>query len=88
MPTATPHPEPTTGFANSQGAAAVDGLHELLTVEEVASILKVSRSWVYEHTRSRGVPRSERLPHVKIGKYVRFDARLIRDFLAKRTRIG
>ena len=28
-------------------------LHELLTVEDVAALLKVSRSWVYEHTRSR-----------------------------------
>jgi hypothetical protein len=45
-------------------------------------------SWVYEHTRSRGVPRSEPLPHVKIGKYVRFDARLVRGFLLKRTRMG
>jgi len=25
---------------------------------------------------------------VKVGKYVRFDARLIREFLVKRTRIG
>ena len=49
-------------------------LHELLTVEDVATLLKVSKSWVYEHTRSRGIPRSERLPHIKIGKYVRFDA--------------
>ena len=39
-----------------------DDLHELLTVEEVASLLKVSKSWVYEHTRSRHVPRAERLP--------------------------
>jgi excisionase family DNA binding protein len=63
-------------------------LHELLTVEEVAALLKVSKSWVYEHTRSRGGPRSERLPHVKVGKYVRFDPRQVRDFLVKRTRIG
>jgi excisionase family DNA binding protein len=63
-------------------------LQELLTVEEVAALLKVSKSWVYEHTRCRGGPRSERLPHVKVGKYVRFDARLVRDFLVKRSRIG
>ena len=29
-------------------------LQELLTVDEVAALLKVSRSWVYEHTRRRG----------------------------------
>ena len=28
-------------------------LHELLTVDDVAALLKVSRSWVYEHTRAR-----------------------------------
>ena len=49
-------------------------LLELLTVDDVAALLKVSKSWVYEHTRSRSAPRTERLPHVKIGKYVRFDA--------------
>jgi excisionase family DNA binding protein len=61
-------------------------LHELLTVDEVAALLKVSRSWVYEHTRSRGTPRSERLPHMKIGKYVRFDPRAVRAFLERKCR--
>ena len=61
-------------------------LDELLTVDEVAALLKVPRSWVYEHTRSRGTTRSERLPHVKLGKYLRFDARAIRAFLADKCR--
>ncbi len=61
-------------------------LHDLLTADEVAALLKVSRSWVYEHTRSRGMPRSERLPHIKIGKYVRFDARAVRAFLDRKCR--
>ena len=60
-------------------------LLELLTVEDVAALLKVSKSWVYEHTRTRGMPRSDRLPHVKIGKYVRFDPRLVRSFIDRRT---
>ena len=54
---------------------------ELLTVEDVAALLKVSKSWVYEHTRARNAPRSAQLPHVKIGKYVRFDPRLVRAFI-------
>ena len=33
------------------------GLSELLTVEEVAALLKVPKSWVYEHTRKRGIER-------------------------------
>ena len=61
-------------------------LHELLTVEDVAALLKVSRSWVYEHTRSRGTPRAERLPYLKIGKYLRFEARAVRAFLEKKCR--
>ena len=62
------------------------GLYELLTVDEVAAILRVSKSWVYEHTRSRGTPRSDQLPHVKIGKYVRFDPRVVREFLDRRSK--
>jgi excisionase family DNA binding protein len=58
---------------------------ELLTVDEVAALLKVSRSWVYEHTRRRGL-KDDQLPHVKLGKFVRFDPRLVREFLASRSR--
>ncbi len=65
-----------------------DALHELLTVDDVALLLKVSKSWVYEHTRSRAIPRTERLPHVRIGKYVRFNARHVQEFLSRRTRIA
>ena len=65
-----------------------DELHELLTVEDVAALLKVSRSWVYEHTRSRGAARAERLPYIKIGKYKRFDPRCVREFLLRRAKIA
>ena len=41
----------------------------LLTVSEVAELLRVPVSWVYERTRRRG---GERLPHIKVGKYLRF----------------
>lgn len=57
----------------------------LLTVADVAAMLKVSKSWVYEHTRLRG-SRGSGLPFIKVGKYVRFDRRLVREFLADRTR--
>ena len=61
-------------------------LNELLTVDEVAALLKVSRSWVYEHSRSKHTARSDRLPHIKIGKYVRFDPRAVRAFLQRKCR--
>ena len=76
----------TLGDLPADQANRHDDLHELLTVEEVASRLKVSKSWVYEHTRARGLPRSERLPHIKIGKYVRFEARAVREFLDRKCR--
>ena len=63
-------------------------LDELLTVDEVAALLKVSKSWVYEHTRKRGTPRSGRLPHVKVGKYVRFEPRAVREFVARLSTIA
>jgi len=41
----------------------------LLTPREVAEMLRVPISWVYERTRRHG---TARLPHIKIGKYLRF----------------
>ncbi len=42
---------------------------ELMTVRDVAALLNVPASWVYEHCRERS---ADRLPHVKLGKYLRF----------------
>lgn len=42
---------------------------ELLTVEDVAVILRVPNSWVYERTRRRS---ADRIPGFRIGKYWRF----------------
>jgi excisionase family DNA binding protein len=41
----------------------------LLTVEEVADLLQVPVSWVYERTRRRSV---DRIPGFRLGKYWRF----------------
>lgn len=41
----------------------------LLTVEQVAELLQVPVSWVYERTRKRGI---ERIPGFRLGKYWRF----------------
>jgi excisionase family DNA binding protein len=37
-----------------------------MTAEEVASILQVTPAWVYAETRRR------RIPHVRLGRYVRY----------------
>ena len=52
----------------------------LLTVRDVAEVLRVPVSWVYEHARRRSRPR---LPSIKIGKYLRFTASDVRAFLAQ-----
>ena len=44
-------------------------LPRLLTVAEVADLLNVPKSWVYEHTRPG---RRDQLPSVKLGRYRRF----------------
>ena len=66
---------------NGNGLEALD---RLLTVEEVAELLRVPKSWVYGRTRKRGL---ERLPHLKLGKYVRFDESAVREFL-ERQKVG
>jgi excisionase family DNA binding protein len=38
-----------------------------LTVDEAAALIRVPKSWLYERTRTNTVP------HVKLGKYLRFD---------------
>jgi len=53
---------------------------ELLTVEELADRLKVPASWIYQRTRRRGC---DRLPHIKIGKYLRFEAEAVAAWLGK-----
>lgn len=47
----------------------------LLTADEVASLLRVTKAWVYAETR-RGV-----LPHVRLGRYVRFREAAVREWV-------
>jgi predicted DNA-binding transcriptional regulator AlpA len=67
---------------NAAAAAATGGKEiddtQILSVQEVARVLQVPVSWVYEHTRPRcATP----LPHIKLGKYLRFLPADIRNYL-------
>ena len=42
----------------------------LLNTDELAKCLGVPKSWVYERTRDRT---NSGIPHIKVGKYVRFN---------------
>ncbi len=50
----------------------------LLTVSELADVLKVQKSWIYDHTRMRGL---SRIPHIKLGKYLRFEMSAVQLWL-------
>jgi excisionase family DNA binding protein len=55
----------------------------LLTVHDAARFLKVSVTWVYEHVRPDA---GDRLPVMKLGKYLRFDRRDLQAYIdAKRA---
>jgi excisionase family DNA binding protein len=66
---------------------ATDGREErvnhLLTVREVAELLRVPVSWVYERTRRRG---DGQLPHLKLGKYLRFEESSVTEFIREQRR--
>ena len=71
----TPTPTDTNGAANRMDDA-------LLTVQDAARFLNVTVSWIYEHVRDGA---EDRLPVVRLGKYLRFDQRDLRDYIdAKR----
>jgi excisionase family DNA binding protein len=43
-----------------------DGSDHLLTADDVAELMRVTRAWVYAETRR------DALPHLRLGRYVRY----------------
>lgn len=58
--------------------AANEWDHNLMDVAETARLLHVPVSWVYDRTRRRG---RDRIPHIKLGKYLRFEITSVREWL-------
>jgi excisionase family DNA binding protein len=54
-------------------------IENLITVEEMAGKLNVPRSWIYQRTRLG----QKAIPHVRVGKYIRFNADEVVAFLRK-----
>jgi excisionase family DNA binding protein len=50
----------------------------LLTPQDAARLLKVSVSWVYQHVQPDA---EDRLPVVRLGKYLRFHLRDLRAYI-------
>jgi len=42
------------------------GVDPLLNADEVAALLRMTKAWVYAETRAK------RIPHVRLGRYVRY----------------
>jgi predicted DNA-binding transcriptional regulator AlpA len=51
---------------------------ELLDAKQIAELFRVPLSWVQQSTRSRC---KHPIPHIKIGKYVRFEEPAVREWL-------
>jgi excisionase family DNA binding protein len=67
------------------GAVALPGEHRfgtdpLLTADEVAAMLQVTKAWVYAQTRAR------RIPHVPLGRYVRYRRSAVLQWISELER--
>ena len=56
----------------------------LVTPHELAAILKVPVSWIYQRTRLG----QEAIPHLRVGRYVRFDPQQVIAFLEAKGKAG
>jgi hypothetical protein len=58
---------------------------ELIDSPELATRWRVPESWIRNHTRAR-TPKSERIPCVRLGRYVRFEwgSPQLAEWLAKK----
>ena len=65
----------------TEGGTREEG--QLLSVQEVAKLLRVPVSWVYGRTRKRSL---ERLPGFRLGKYWRFREEEIHAWVKRQSR--
>ena len=58
-------------------------MNQLLKPQELAALLGVPTSFIYDRTRQHA---PDPIPHFKVGKYVGFDLAQVQEWLAERTR--
>jgi excisionase family DNA binding protein len=58
------------------------GTERLLTAEEVGEMLSVPTRWVREHSRSGSIP------HVRLGRYVRYRREAVLDWIGEQETGG
>jgi excisionase family DNA binding protein len=72
--------QPTTPANAGHNGGHTVRTNELLTVKDVAQLLRVPISWVYQQTRKRS---TDRLPGIRLGKYWRFRHGDVVDWLLR-----
>ena len=58
---------------------------EFLTAEEIAPRFGVKSSWLLRHTRKQ-VAGKDTVPHIRIGKFIRFRVEELREWFDKHRR--
>ncbi len=66
------------GSRQSQTSNGALPVKRLLTVAELSEFLGLPKSWIYDRTRKGG---PEQIPHIRLGKYVRFELEAVEIFL-------
>ena len=76
------NPQPRLQVEN-QKSKNEEEVSPLLTVEQMAEMLDVPKSWIYQRTQlgQKGIP------HIKLGKYVRFDSDEVLAFFKKKESV-
>jgi excisionase family DNA binding protein len=74
--TETPTDNPMTARASENS----DQLDALIDAQAAAELLDVPKTWVLAQARA------ERIPHVRLGRYVRFEPKQLRRWWARRRR--
>ncbi|UCE55768.1 MAG: helix-turn-helix domain-containing protein [Desulfobacterales bacterium] len=59
-------------------------MNRLITVDELANLLSVSKGWIYARTRKKG---PQTIPHIKAGRYIRFESEQVMDWLRQKNDI-
>jgi hypothetical protein len=54
---------------------------KLVGVNGLGEVLNVNPSWIYARTRLKG---PDQIPHIRCGKYVRFDIDTVLEWLEKK----
>ncbi len=55
-------------------------MDQLISIDEAAEFLKVEKTWIYSQTRQG------KIPHFKVGKYVRFRKEELQAWLGRHQR--